>query len=265
MYKPILFALGSFIPLTLAGLESAVHSTTLTSANFDGAIAGATKGALVAFYAPWCGHCKTLAPAWDKAAQAFESEDGCLVAHLDADASANKPIASRYGVTGFPTIKFFPGGGKAPIDYSSGRTEDAILSYLNEKCNTHRLPGGLLSELAGRIPSLDEIASQFVSSPSATKSSLLASASALASTITEPSRELYLRVMNKLVQSSDYLEVESARLKKLAERKGVVAGKKLDELRIKENILSAFRSIKGQVDEGEEAAEELIKKVKEEL
>jgi len=114
-----LFGLGSLLisaQIVWAGLESAIHSTALTSANFDGALARATKGALVAFYAPWCGHCKSLAPTWDKVAQDFEADEGCLIAHIDADNSANKAIASRYSVTGYPTIKFFPGPGQAPVD-----------------------------------------------------------------------------------------------------------------------------------------------------
>lgn len=69
----------------------------------------------------------------------------CIVANIDADAEPNRPIAQKYGVTSFPTIKFFPKGGE-PIDYDGGRQEADFVEFLNEKCGTHRAVGGGLNE-----------------------------------------------------------------------------------------------------------------------
>ncbi|BGP19416.1 hypothetical protein JCM10213v2_007505 [Rhodosporidiobolus nylandii] len=64
-----------------------------------------------------------------------------------------------------------PSKGGAAENYSGPRTEQALLDFLNEKCGTHKLPGGLLGDLAGRIPSLDTLASLYLA-PTATRPAL---------------------------------------------------------------------------------------------
>jgi protein disulfide-isomerase A6 len=97
--------------------------------------------ALVAFYAPWCGHCKNLAPAFDKAAAALQGI-GSLVA---VDATAEKSLGSTYGVQGFPTIKMFGFDKKKPADYQGGRDAkaivDGVLAAAKQLART-RLNGG---------------------------------------------------------------------------------------------------------------------------
>ena len=104
------------------------------------------------------------------------------------------------------------------------------------------------SRQAGRIPAIDLIAAQFFG-PTATRTNLLASASAIAKTLTDGSAGLadyYLKVMAKYVDSAEgvqtWLVSESERLGKLASKKGSVAAKKLDELRMKQNVSLSFRS-----------------------
>jgi protein disulfide-isomerase A6 len=78
--------------------------TQLTSSNFDALILDPKKDAFVEFYAPWCGHCKNLAPVWEKLAETFQNEPNCIIGQMDADKPDNKGVATKYGVSGFPTL-----------------------------------------------------------------------------------------------------------------------------------------------------------------
>jgi len=69
-----------------------------------------------------------MKPAYENVARAFASESNCVVAGMNADEAENKPIASKYDVRSFPTIKFFPkGDDKTPIMYSQGRSEEQFI------------------------------------------------------------------------------------------------------------------------------------------
>ena len=59
-----------------------------------------------------CGHCKRLAPIYDEVGEAFASESSVLIAKVDAD--TEKALGSRFGIRGFPTLKFFPRGSTEP-------------------------------------------------------------------------------------------------------------------------------------------------------
>ena len=51
----------------------------------------------------------------------------------------------RYGVGGYPTLKFFPKNNKAGEDYEGGRDLDDLVSFINEKCGTSRDGQGRLT------------------------------------------------------------------------------------------------------------------------
>jgi protein disulfide-isomerase A1 len=101
----------------------------LTDANFDEELAK-HEHLLVEFYAPWCGHCKKLAPEYAGAAQELAKRDPPL-SIAKVDATENKELGERFGIKGFPTLKFFKGGN--PSDYEGGRTKDAIVNYVVKK------------------------------------------------------------------------------------------------------------------------------------
>jgi protein disulfide-isomerase-like protein len=82
------------------------HAVVLDSSNFDRIVLDSSKDVLVEFYAPWCGHCKSLAPVYEKVAEHLADESSVVVAKLDADKW--KDLGQRFDVKGFPTIKFFP-------------------------------------------------------------------------------------------------------------------------------------------------------------
>ncbi|KAG8920087.1 hypothetical protein FRC00_010504 [Tulasnella sp. 408] len=90
------------------------------------------RAVIVAFVAPWCGHCKNLTPEYISAAKALNP----LVPFyaVDCDAQENKQICGEQGIKGFPTIKSFPRGLKTPPhDYRGERKSGAIIEYMTSE------------------------------------------------------------------------------------------------------------------------------------
>lgn len=99
---------------------------TLTADNFQELVMGSEDHWLVEFYAPWCGHCKNLAPEWEEAAQKLA---GSVKLGM-VDATVHESLAQKYKIQGFPTIKLWPAGTKGkPKDYQGPRDAQGIVEY----------------------------------------------------------------------------------------------------------------------------------------
>ena len=101
----------------------------LTEANFDEFISQHSH-ALIEFYAPWCGHCKKLAPEYSKAAKKLLSQ-GSPAVLCKVDSTVEKTLAEKFGIKGYPTLKWFVNG--SPVEYNGGRVEDEIVNWINKK------------------------------------------------------------------------------------------------------------------------------------
>jgi len=126
---------------------------TLTDDNFEQLVLKGDDTWLVEFYAPWCGHCKNLAPEWARAATEVKEKSEGQVKLGALDATQHQRMASKYGVRGYPTIKVFRRGFKdeAPIDYQGGRDASSIASTALGYYEEHIEP-----------PTVDELVNQEV-------------------------------------------------------------------------------------------------------
>ena len=124
---------GGMLFALVAGVNGQeVH--VLTDSNIDEFLKTHEDGALVEFYAPWCGHCKQLAPVYDEVGEAFSEEDGVVIAKMDS--TANEIDIPGVSVKGFPTIVFFKGNDKAnPVVYEGGRTKADFIKYMKKNAS----------------------------------------------------------------------------------------------------------------------------------
>ncbi|KAF8240236.1 thioredoxin-like protein [Tricholoma matsutake] len=88
---------------------------------------------MVAFVAPWCGHCQRMAPEYSKAAKGLHPLVPLYA--VDCDDEGNKRLCADQGVQGFPTVKLFPRGGlERPMTYESGeRTASAFFNWASRR------------------------------------------------------------------------------------------------------------------------------------
>ncbi|CAD6187962.1 unnamed protein product [Caenorhabditis auriculariae] len=102
---------------------------TLTTENFDEFITN-NELVLVEFYAPWCGHCKKLAPEYEKAAQRLKAQ-GSKIRLGKVDATVEKKLGEQYGVSGYPTMKLIRHGRR--FEYKGPREAAGIVKYMLEQ------------------------------------------------------------------------------------------------------------------------------------
>lgn len=109
----------------------------LTPDTWDTETAG--KTVFVKFFAPWCGHCKAMKPAWDTLMSEYEDSSTVLIADVDC-IGAGKELCNKVGVQGFPTVKY--GDPSNLEDYKGGRDVDTLKKFASElkpSCNVDTL------------------------------------------------------------------------------------------------------------------------------
>ncbi|KAL8529292.1 hypothetical protein ACS0TY_006641 [Phlomoides rotata] len=97
--------------------------------NFDDIVLDESKDVLLEIYAPWCGHCQSLEPTYNKLAKHLRSIESLIVAKMDGTTNEHP----RAKADGYPTILFFPTGKKSADPVSMF----GYSSFDNHKANFH--------------------------------------------------------------------------------------------------------------------------------
>lgn len=163
-----------------------------------------------------------------------------MIAKVDAEAENARALAREQGVSGYPTIKFFPKGKGAAaeaIPYQGARSEDAFVDFLNKHTGSRRAAGGGLNADAGKIAALDDVVAKHVSAHKPAE--LVAEAKKVAAGLEERYAPYYVKVAEKLAKDEDYPVKEGLRLSKILD-KGGSAPEKVDDLVSRRNILALF-------------------------
>jgi protein disulfide-isomerase A6 len=125
-----LFGLAAMAVDLVAGASGSAVLDLIPS-NFEDVVLTSGKPTLVEFFAPWCGHCKQLAPVYEDLAHTFEFSKNVQIGKVDAD--DHRDLGKTYGVQGFPTLKFFDGKSNTPTDYKGGRDLESLTAFITEK------------------------------------------------------------------------------------------------------------------------------------
>ena len=218
----------SILALAIA-VAAKVH--VLEPGNFDSVVNG-DNNVLVEFYAPWCGHCKHLAPIWDNLGDVYDKDENTLIAKVDAD--AHSELGSRFGVTGFPTLKWFPKGSTDPTDYNGGRDLASFIEFINEQAGgVQRLPDGSLADSVGRIAEADVLAAKVGKADPAEAAKLVAGFAEI------KGAETYSAIGAKVAADKEYAARELGRIKRILSSPKVP---NRDRFVVRQNVLRAFTS-----------------------
>eukprot|EP00573_Skeletonema_grethae_P003356 CAMPEP_0201685734 /NCGR_PEP_ID=MMETSP0578-20130828/422_1 /ASSEMBLY_ACC=CAM_ASM_000663 /TAXON_ID=267565 /ORGANISM="Skeletonema grethea, Strain CCMP 1804" /LENGTH=229 /DNA_ID=CAMNT_0048169687 /DNA_START=56 /DNA_END=745 /DNA_ORIENTATION=+ len=106
----------------------------LTDSTFEHqtqASTGQTTGKwFVKFFAPWCGHCKTLAPTWEDLSDRLQESDVPDVIIAKVDCTQEKEVCNRFNIKGFPSLKYF--ADRKMFSYKGARNIDALYDFVTE-------------------------------------------------------------------------------------------------------------------------------------
>ena len=122
----------SFLFFTILAANVAFASTVkhVSAQDFDETVKNSKEdlGWMVKFYAPWCGHCKKLAPIWDELAEFYKDEKDLIIAKFDSTLNEAEGVE----IKGYPTLIFYPKDNKNGVSYDGERELEDFKKWLSE-------------------------------------------------------------------------------------------------------------------------------------
>uniref|UniRef100_A0A0C9RNX6 Txndc5_0 protein n=1 Tax=Fopius arisanus TaxID=64838 RepID=A0A0C9RNX6_9HYME len=132
MYRKVLIFLGASLLYNVAiAHEDDVHTVQYTKENFSTEVI--KKNHFIMFYAPWCGHCQSLAPTWEMLAEMLNEDEDSRVRIAKVDCTTDSSICSEQDVTGYPTLKFFKTEDNTGIRFRGTRDLPSLTAFINEQ------------------------------------------------------------------------------------------------------------------------------------
>ena len=90
-----------------------------------------SNACFVMFYAPWCGHCITIKPEFERLQETYKGPIKIIA--IDCDDDENKELVAQQEVKGFPTIRYYPSGLSGKYDeYNGERTAEGFKEYFSQ-------------------------------------------------------------------------------------------------------------------------------------
>ncbi len=129
-YKVICFLL--IISFSFSFFDSNSAVILLNQEQFNKEVVKSNDIWLILFYAPWCGHCQAFSPEYEKAAKALKGIFKIGAVNGDEE----KILSGKYGIKGFPTVKFFGLNKDKPVDYNSARKAESVVDFMFEKARS---------------------------------------------------------------------------------------------------------------------------------
>ena len=109
--------------------ETQGNVVVIVGTEYEKIVLDPTKDVLVKYYAPWCGHCKKLAPVWDELGEHYKDNSDVVIAKFDATANEADGVEIR----GYPTLKWYPKGNKEGENYEGERDLESFKKFIDEQ------------------------------------------------------------------------------------------------------------------------------------
>lgn len=173
----------------------------------------------------------------------FADEPNVNIVSVDAD--AHKSLATRFGVQGFPTLKYLPPGGGAAEDYGGGRDLADLVAFINAKAGTDVSADGSTGPRGGLLPAVHDALAGFTAADKDAQAGKVAAAEEVVRAEGAGAEEkwvTYAKVASRVMDGGAvWIAKEKGRLAAMIKNnKDHLTPKQVRDFQIKLNVVSAF-------------------------